>query len=74
MSLALTGLWRRMANKPIHIRTHTMYSIINIQDIMAHSGISICKHKAQWMKDRLPEHFTVEQVLALAEEYSILAA
>ena len=51
-----------------------MYSIINIQDIMAHSGISICKHKAKWMKDRLPEHFTVEQVLALAEEYSILAA
>ena len=51
-----------------------MYHITNIQDIMAHSGIYICEHKAQWLKDRLPEHFTVEQVLTLAEEHSMLAA
>lgn len=54
-----------------------MYHITKIIDIMAHSGVYACSHKAQWILERLPTHFTAEQVLlldSLTESYSVLSA
>jgi hypothetical protein len=52
-----------------------MTNILNVQDILAHSGVYPCPYKAQWILDRLPSNFTSEQVLlvdSLVEEYSTI--
>lgn len=52
-----------------------MTNLLNILDILAHSGIFPCIYKAQWILDRLPSNFTTEQVLlvdSLVENYSTI--